>query len=89
MLVLISSPDGAKPAKVNLGQLGIVRTVHMPAHAVRFAPAEELFRVADEVARKEPELREEVDYVTYEELRRRELLAQSPLQAVKGGQGDA
>ena len=85
MFVLHSSPDSLKLAKVNLGQLGIVRTVHMPPHAVRFAPAEELFRVADEVARKEPELREEVDYVTYEELRRRELLAQSPLQAVKGG----
>lgn len=85
MHLTIPSMVGSKPVKVNLGQLGIVRAVHMPPHAVRFAPAEELFRVADEVARKEPELREEVDFVTYEELQRRELLNQSPLVAVKGG----
>jgi hypothetical protein len=86
MFLTIPSMVGSEPVKVNIRQLGIVREVHMPAHAVRFAPAEELHRVADEVARQEPELREEVDFVKYEELRRRELLARSPLQVVKGNQ---
>jgi hypothetical protein len=85
MFLTIPSMAGSTPAKVNLRQLGIVREQHMPAHVVRFAPECELNRVAAEVARKEPELREEADFVKYEELGRRVLLSNSPLVAVKGG----
>jgi hypothetical protein len=86
MFLTIPSMVGSEPVRVNIRQLGIVREVHMPTHAVRFASECDLHRVADEIARKEPELREEADFVKYEELTRRALLNQSPLQAVKGGQ---
>ena len=74
-----------KQPRVNLLELGIVRAQHMPDHAVRFADAEELVRVASEVSRLHPNLSEEAEFVKQEELYRRDALAQSPLVAVKGG----
>ena len=86
MFLIIPSMGSAEPVEVNPVELAIVRERHMPAFAVRFAPEEELFRVAEEVGREEPHLREEAHFVTHEELLRRERLAASPLQAMKGGQ---
>ncbi|MDO7849202.1 hypothetical protein Q5H92_22755 [Hymenobacter sp. M29] len=85
MLFTIPSMVGSEPAKVNLKELGIVREQHMPAHVVRFAPAEELVRVREETSREHPHLREELLFVEGEELGRRARLSQSPLVAVKGG----
>jgi hypothetical protein len=86
MFLVIPSMGSTEPVEINLVELGIVRERHMPPHAVRFAPEDELHRVADEVGRQEPRLREEAQFVKLEELTRRELLAMSPLQAMKGGQ---
>ena len=75
-----------KPGAVNLNELREVRQHHMPAPAVRFATPCELARVAAEVTRQHPHLVEETHFVMHEELHRRDQLARTPMQAVKGGQ---
>lgn len=70
---------------VNLKELAEVRRRYMPTHAVRFAKPCQLVRVANEVSRLRPELREEVHFVVQEELALREGLADTSLVAVKGG----
>lgn len=75
----------SKEGRVNLKELQEVRRDFMPAHAVRFAKPCQLERVATEVVRQRPELREETEFVVQEELGRRQLLA-TTMQAVKGGQ---
>lgn len=70
--------------RVNLRELQEVRKYHMPAMAVRFAKPCQLERVAAEVTRLRPELREETAYVVQEELGRRQRLA-TTMEAVKGG----
>jgi hypothetical protein len=85
MRLLIPCLSGTKQPVVNLKELGIVRQQHMPSHVIKFAPAEELERVAGEVSRQHPHLVEEAHFVKYEELGRRERLAGSPLVAEKGG----
>ena len=57
--------------RVNLLQLAQVETEFMPAHTVRFAAAQELVRVAQEVAEERPELADEAKYVAETELHRR------------------
>ncbi len=84
LLMTIPSMGTKEPVKINLGELGIVRAQYMPPHAVRFAPEEELQRVAEETGLKEPNLREEAHFVKNEELVRRLKLRQSHLVAVKG-----
>jgi hypothetical protein len=74
------------PGPVNLGQLAIVREQHMPPHVVRFASPSELARVADEVSREEPELLEEVHFVRFEELERRQRLATPVMHVLEGAQ---
>lgn len=74
-----------QPGRVNLKELREVREHHMPAHAVRFAKACQLQRVAEEVTRQRPELAEETEFVVNEELGRRRQLG-TLMQAVKGGQ---
>lgn len=75
----------SKPGRVNLKELQEVREHHMPTHAVRFAKPCQLQRVADEVTRLRPELREETEFVVHEELSRRHQLG-TIMQAVEGGQ---
>lgn len=75
-----------QPGRVNLKELKEVREHHMPAAAVRFAKPCQLQRVADEVSRQRPELREETEFVVNEELGRRRQLG-TLMHAVKGGQG--
>ena len=87
MFLTIPSLTSHEPVKVNIKELGIVREQHMPAHVVRFAPPCQLQRVREEVSREQPHLREELLYVEQEELGRRARLSQSPLRAVKGGEG--
>jgi desulfoferrodoxin (superoxide reductase-like protein) len=84
MFLIIPSMGTDEPVEVNLIELSIVREKHMPPFAVRFAPEDELHRVAEEVGREEPHLREEAHFVKHEELLRRQRLAESPLQVVKG-----
>jgi hypothetical protein len=74
---------------VNLSQLTEVREKYMPTHAVRLAMPCQLKRVADEVSRVRPELREETAFVVQEELALREHLANTSMQMVKGGQRHA
>jgi hypothetical protein len=84
MLYLNRTVPGLGP--VNLTQLAEVRQKFMPTHAVRLAMPCQLQRVADEVSRLRPELREETDFVVREELALREHLANTTMEAVKGGQ---
>lgn len=74
---------------VNLSQLAEVRQKFMPTHAVRLAMPCQLQRVADEVSRLRPELREETAFVVQEELALREHLADTSMQVVKGAQRHA
>ena len=74
------------PGRVNLKELQEVREHHMPAHAVRFAKPCQLVRVANEVTRQRPELREETEFVVYEELGRRRLLADTSMRVLEGSQ---
>ncbi|MGI4870975.1 MAG: hypothetical protein ACRYFX_07335 [Janthinobacterium lividum] len=78
MHILVTTGADELP-RINLGELHQVREHHMPAYAVRFASEGELERVAEEVSRQHPPLREEAHFVKEEELRRRERLAQYAL----------
>jgi hypothetical protein len=81
---LLIQPIGTKtPIRIHLGELEEVRTNHMPAHAVRFAPLPEVERVATEVARKHPNLREEAGFVLAEEKTRRQQLSTPVLSVVR------
>lgn len=80
--MLYINRSAAALGRVNLRELAEVRQHHMPAPAVRFATPCELTRVADEISRQRPELREETDFVVQDELLRRERLAQSTMQVV-------
>lgn len=84
MLYVNTAPS--KPGRVNLNELKEVREHLMPPTAVRFAKPCQLERVAAEITRQRPELREETHFVVQEELGRRQQLAQVPMQAVEGGQ---
>jgi hypothetical protein len=80
--------NNTRPAmgRVNLKELQEVREHHMPVHAVRFAKPCQLQRVAAEVTRLRPELREETEFVVYEELGRRQQLADTSMRVLEGGQ---
>lgn len=86
MLYINDTPPSK--GRVNLKELEEVRAHHMPPTAVRFAKPCQLHRVAQEVTRQRPELREETEFVVQEELGRRQLLA-TTMEAVKGGQRHA
>lgn len=76
----------SKPGRVNLKELQEVREHHMPPHAVRFAKPCQLQRVAAEVTRLRPELREETEFVVHEELGRRHRLADTSMRVLEGNQ---
>jgi hypothetical protein len=84
MLLYINQETAAEADDVNPEELDEVRREHMPHFAVRFAAADELHRVAEEVTRQHPRLREETQYVVVEELGRRHTLG-TLMQTVKGG----
>ena len=67
------------PSPVNLGELAIVRTEHMPSHLVQWSSPCQLVRRAAEVSRQHPHLQEEADFVVADELARRIRLIDTPL----------
>lgn len=67
------------PGPVNLGELAIVRTQHMPAELVQWSSPCQLVRRAAEVSRQHPHLQEEAGFVVVDELTRRYQLTQSTL----------
>lgn len=75
----------SQAGRVNLKELREVREHLMPPTAVRFAKPCQLERVAAEITRQRPELREETEFVVQEELGRRQQLG-TIMQAVKGDQ---
>jgi hypothetical protein len=87
--MLYINKERALPGPVHLGQLAEVLSNHMPAQVVRFASPSELERVATEVSRERPELLEEVHFVRFEELARRERLAKATMQVLEGSQRNA
>lgn len=79
----------SEAGRVNIKELQEVREQHMPLHAVRFAKPCQLQRVAAEITRLRPELREEAEFVVQEELGRRERLATTPMRLVEGSSHNA
>lgn len=57
--------------KVNISQLALVESVHLPPYAVRLAPEAELCRRAHEIVEENPELADEMHFLVHQELQRR------------------
>jgi hypothetical protein len=66
-------------APVNLAELAIVRSQHMPTAQVQWASLCEVERRAAEVACLHPHLQEEAAFVVADEMARRARLAAPPL----------